>query len=55
MAMGSLVLGVIGARGIGDNAKEKEGQSPMRHMGLQIAWGVCRGNNYAIIRNLFIL
>ncbi len=55
MAMGSLVLGVIRARGIGDNAKERGGQSPARHAGLWIIRGVCGGNDYAVIWNLFIV
>jgi hypothetical protein len=49
MAMGSLVLGIIGARGIGDDVEERGGQSPTRHAGLWIARGVHGGKNYAAI------
>jgi hypothetical protein len=58
MAMGSLVLGVIGARGIGDDAKERGGQSPVRHAGLWIArgvWGVMIMPSFEIFSSSRIL
>ncbi len=47
--MGSHVLGVIRARGIGDDDKERGGLSPARHAGLRITRGIRRGDNYVVI------